>query len=516
MNANYAGLIEDFRRLEVLVIGEAMLDVYLEGSAGRICREAPVPIVDVVSRVNAAGGAANTALNIAALGARASLLSVTGDDPEHELIRVGLERHGVDTDHVLAISERKTLAKHRVVADSQLLVRFDEGSTSTIDPDVEQVVIDRLRRLFAAADAVIVSDYGYGVLTPAVLRELASLQAQTPRVLVVDSRELERYRIARPSVVKPNYEEAVRLLGAGRVEGSDARAKQMAEHAERLLDLTGAQCLAITLDADGAIMFERGNEAYRTYARPARNARAAGAGDTFVSALALALAAGAGATAAAELASAAAAVVVAKDGTSTCSERELHEHVSSTNKIISEGHRLEGRAAFYREQGRRIIFTNGCFDILHRGHVTYLNRAKALGDILIVGVNSDASVARLKGDGRPINSLDDRIQVLSALSCIDHIVPFEEDTPVELIRAIRPDVFVKGGDYSRDNLPEAPIVEELGGTVQLLPYLEERSTTGMIEKIREVEASRDGSERRDGRPHRRKPSLGARREASLR
>src|SRR5437763_189165 len=195
-----------------------MLDVYLEGSAGRICREAPVPIVDVTSRVNAAGGAANTALNIAALGARASLLSVTGDDAEHELIRVGLERHGVDTDHVLAISERRTLAKHRVVADSQLLVRFDEGSTSTIDSDIEQVVIDRLRRMFAAADAVIVSDYGYGVLTPAVVRELAALQAQSPRVLVVDSRDLQRYRPTRPTVVKPNYQEAVRLLGCVRIE----------------------------------------------------------------------------------------------------------------------------------------------------------------------------------------------------------------------------------------------------------------------------------------------------------
>ena len=212
----------------------------------------------------------------------------------------------------------------------------------------------------------------------------------------------------------------------------------------------------------------------------------AGAGDTFASALALALAAGAPTSTAAELASAAAAVVVGKERTATCSAQELREFVSAEGKYVSDLGRLAARVEFYRRQGEKVVFTNGCFDILHRGHITYLNRAKALGDVLIVGVNSDDGIRRLKGPDRPINSLEDRVQVLAALSCIDHLVAFDEDTPCNLIRAIRPHVFVKGGDYTRERLPEAPLVEELGGVVHILPYLQDRSTTGLIERIPEV------------------------------
>jgi D-beta-D-heptose 7-phosphate kinase / D-beta-D-heptose 1-phosphate adenosyltransferase len=249
------------------------------------------------------------------------------------------------------------------------------------------------------------------------------------------------------------------------------------------------------VDTAGAFIFEADAPAYRTYARPQSESRAAGAGDTFVATLALALAARIAAPQAAELASAAAGVVVGKDGTSSCSFDELEASLSTAaGKRLDSLERLRVRIAYHREQGRRIVFTNGCFDILHRGHITYLSRAKALGDVLVVGVNADASVGRLKGPGRPINGLDDRLEVLEALSCIDLVVPFEEDTPDRLVRVIRPDVFVKGGDYTRESLPEAPLVESLGGTVQILPYIEDRSTTGVIERVRE----RDGqaSERR--------------------
>jgi D-beta-D-heptose 7-phosphate kinase/D-beta-D-heptose 1-phosphate adenosyltransferase len=244
----------------------------------------------------------------------------------------------------------------------------------------------------------------------------------------------------------------------------------------------------VTLDCEGALVFERGRPAYRTYTQPARSC-VAGAGDTFVAGLALGLAAGASTAAAAELASGA-AVVVGKDGTAICSAQELREYVSAEDEYYGDLDRLKARVEFYREQGRKIVFTNGCFDILHRGHITYLNRAKALGDVLVVGVNSDESIRRLKGPSRPINSLEDRVQVLAALSCVDHLVAFGEDTPCNLIRALRPRVFVKGGDYTRERLPEAPLVEELGGVVQILPYLQDRSTTGIIERITEVYAQR--------------------------
>lgn len=494
MNPTPAELVQRFRRVKVLVVGDAILDSYLDGQSTRLCREAPVPIVAVSDRRDVAGGAANTAVNAARLGAAVQFLSVVGDDSEARLLRRALESSGVGTKSLITAPARQTLAKSRVVASGQLLVRFDQGTGDALDSDTEHELVTRLTDLFSAVDAVIVSDYGYGAVTSAVVERLRRLQAAAPRVLVVDAHDLLAYRGIEVTAIKPNYEEAIRLLGPRAVGRSRLRADAVAPHGERLLELTGAQVAAVTLDTEGALVFERGRPAYRTYARPALHSRAAGAGDTFVAALTLALAAGGHTPAAAELASAAAAIVVGKDGTSVCSQEQLAEFFTAAAKMLDCVERVAARAAFHREQGRRIVFTNGCFDILHRGHITYLNRAKALGDLLVVGINSDESVRRLKGNGRPINTLEDRVQVLAALSCIDHIVPFDGDTPAEVIRAIRPDVFVKGGDYTIDTLPEASLVEELGGTVQLLPLVEDRSTTGIIERIQQAEHRRAGGE----------------------
>lgn len=484
MNALLSHLIDQFAGVKVLVVGEAMLDSYLAGSAGSICREAPVPIVVVAERKDVPGGAANAAANVRSLGGEPLLLSVIGDDSEGDLLWRALEDRGVATDHLFIQNSRRTLAKQRVLAEAQLLVRFDQGSVGPIDAEVETGLIDRLRRLYFDCDAVLVSDYGYGVLTPRIIRAIAGLQAQLPRTLVMDSKNPAAYRRLRPTAVKPNYAEALRLLGERPAGDPRARVDQMVSHGERLLSLTGARSVVVTLDFDGAVLFERGAPAYRTYARPTVHSRAAGAGDTFVSAFTLALAAGGPSTAAAELASAASAIVVGKDGTATCSAQELRHHLSAEGKIVLALPRLVERVESYRAQGRRIVLTNGCFDILHSGHIAFLDRARGLGDVLIVGVNTDEGVRRLKGPARPINRLEDRLQVLAALSGVDHVTAFAEDTPINLIRAVRPDVFVKGGDYTRETLPEAPFVEELGGVVQILPYIEDRSTTGIIERIR--------------------------------
>ncbi len=254
-----------------------------------------------------------------------------------------------------------------------------------------------------------------------------------------------------------------------------------------MLRLTGAQIAAVTLDVDGGLVFELGRPPYRLYAQPQPHSQAAGAGDTFVSALALALAAQAPTPAAAELAAAAAAVAVSREGTAACAADDLRAHVLSERQWISDRARLTERLALHRRRGQRVVFTNGCFDLLHRGHIAFLNQAKALGDVLVVGVNSDASVRRLKGPSRPINPLDDRVQVLAALSCVDYITAFDEDdAPDALIRAVRPDVFAKGGNYTRAGLPEATLVEQLGGQVRILPYQEEHSTSGIIRRISEA------------------------------
>ena len=486
MSTTLARLVDAFADLKVLVLGDAMLDSYLEGFSNRLCREAPVPVVTLSRRDNAPGGAANTAVNVSRLGARVTFLSVIGDDPEGILLRQNLREQGVSTDHLLVRPSRQTLAKHRVMAGSQLLVRFDQGTTDPVDPETEQALIDRLYQVAPLCDAVIVSDYDYGILTPRVIAALAEIQASRPRLLSVDSKDLAAYRQVGVTVVKPNYQEAVALLDIDTLAGSEERVEQIIAHQKGLVELTGAQIIAVTLDIDGSVVFEQGSPPHRTYAQPGRHTRAAGAGDTFLSTLTLALAAGAHTPAAAELASVAAEIVVNQDGTVACSAETLRGYVAAAGKYVTNLPDLLDRIAFYRQQGQRIIFTSGCFDILHRGHITYLNRAKALGGILVLALNTDESVRRLKGPTRPINTVEDRAQVLAALSCIDHIVPFGEDVPTRLIEAIKPEVYVKGGDYTRETLPEVPLIDAQGGEVHILPYLQDVSTTTIIERIQEV------------------------------
>jgi len=490
MTTRLVECLRAFAGCRVLVIGEAMLDSYVRGTADRLSREAPVPIVTLRERVDAPGGGGNTAVNVAALGGRPMFVSACGHDADGDRLIAALEAYGVPTRDVLAGAERTTLAKERVLADGQMVVRLDSGSQAAVDAETEDELIKRLSAAHAVADAVIVSDYDYGIVTARILTVLAELQAARPLPLVVDARDPSRYRKLAITAVKPNYGEAIRLLGQRELRGTDARVHQIGTDGDRLLDVTGAQIVAVTVDTDGAFVFERGHPPYRTYSRPHSHSRAAGAGDTFVAALTLAIATGAATPEAAELASAAAGVVVAQDGTTACTARALEESISTVGKRIAERQRLGERLAYLRAQGQRIVFTNGCFDILHRGHVTYLNRAKALGDVLIVGVNSDESVARLKGPTRPINGHDYRLHVLEALSCIDLVVPFDEDTPIELLRVVRPHVFVKGGDYTLETLPEAPVVAELGGTVQILPYIEDRSTSGIIDRVRASDRNR--------------------------
>jgi D-beta-D-heptose 7-phosphate kinase / D-beta-D-heptose 1-phosphate adenosyltransferase len=480
-------LIESFSRLKTLVLGDAVLDSYFVGMPGRLCREAPVPIVSLDRRHDLPGGAANTAVNLRSLGAEVRFLSVVGPDREGELLLQGLEDRKVSSAKILVAANRQTVAKNRIVADSQMLVRLDQGTSTPLDPATEYELIARLRAAYPRVDAIVVSDYNCGVITPGIIAVLAQLQSRYPRVVVIDSRtRLGDYAVIRPTAVKPNYDEALQLLGLPADSRPGSRPEAVGSWGKQILNATGAQIAAVSLDADGAILVERGGHLYRTYA-PGSCRTAAGAGDTFVAAMALALAAGADLMATAELASAASAVVVHKERTADCSADELLERVSAAGKLALDSERLSARLEQYRKQGRKIVFTNGCFDILHGGHVTYLSRAKALGDILVLGVNSDSSVRQLKGDSRPINSLGDRVQVLAALSCVDHIVPFDGETARELIRVVRPDIYVKGGDYLKEELPEAPVVEELGGTVQILPFLEARSTTGIIERIREAE-----------------------------
>ena len=488
MDIDLSRLAAAFSGRQLVVVGDAILDVYLAGNVGRLCREAPIPIVEIDRRTLVAGGAANAAVNASTLGAQVSFFGVVGDDAEGVALRQVLQAAGIAVDGLLVDSSRTTPTKHRLTGGAQMLARFDLGRRVAVPAVITEALVARLTRVYASADAVILSDYGYGLYTDALLQALTYLQRRQPRLIVADSRTPAIFAPIGVTAVKPSFAEALTLVDLPPTSRGRARADLVAAHADAVVDATRARIAAVTLDIDGAIVLERGRPPYRTYARPAQRSRSTGGGDTFVAALALALAAGADTPEAAELAAAAASVVVGKDGTVPCRADELRAVIAGGDKRLTAEAELVERVASHRAQGRRIVFTNGCFDILHRGHVTLLNRAKGLGDVLIVGVNSDASVRRLKGPERPINTLEDRLKVLAALSFVDHVAAFDEDSPTELIRRIRPDIYVKGGDYTRETLPEAPLVESLGGAVCILPYLAERSTTGLIERIRAVRA----------------------------
>ncbi|MBF2075016.1 MAG: bifunctional hydroxymethylpyrimidine kinase/phosphomethylpyrimidine kinase [Synechococcales cyanobacterium C42_A2020_086] len=326
-NLNYSALvscIDTWNTLRVLVIGDAMLDCYLHGTAERLCQEAPVPVVALTDRQDRPGGAANTAANLASLGARPQLFSVIGMDEAGERLQRCLSDRAISTTSLLRSPERITLMKQRIVAQSHLLLRLDQGSTTAIDPSLEQTLAQQLCEAYRHCDAVVISDYGYGVLTPALIAILATLQSESPRPIVLDAKHPSPYRSVGVTAVKPNYQETLRLLGLSSQEQD--RVQQILPYRQRLLTLTGAALVIVTLDRDGVLLLtdgQPGPTAQHLPVEPAPANHASGAGDTFVSALTLALAAQAQPEAAVALAAAAAAVVVQQPGTSVCAQQAL-------------------------------------------------------------------------------------------------------------------------------------------------------------------------------------------------
>jgi D-beta-D-heptose 7-phosphate kinase/D-beta-D-heptose 1-phosphate adenosyltransferase len=473
-----------WRDAAVLVIGDALLDGWLTGSPRRLCREAPVPVVSVERVTYACGGAANTAANIAALGGRAILAAAVGGDPDGGRLRRRLRASKVES-RLVTVPGRSTVGKRRLVGDGQILVRFDQGDTGPLPPDRDAALVrhvgDELDR--NELDAVVVCDYDAGTLGPRLRDLLAERRAEIP-LLVVDAHDLRPWAAVAPSLVTPSFAEVERLVGAQRRTAAAARARWAADSAARLLALARAEVMAVTLDSDGTMVLQADAPPYRTYATPVPNGQTIGAGDAYVAAFTLALVAGTPVTEAAEVAQLAAAVATRTAGTAICDVDGLLAAGGAADSRVLEPPALLAQIAAHRQRGRRIVFTNGCFDVLHRGHVGYLNQAKNLGDVLVVAVNSDESVRRLKGPDRPVNPVEDRVTVLSALSCVDHVVVFDEDSPAALIAQVRPDVYVKGGDYRPELIPEASLVRRLGGRVTVLDYLPDRSTSSLIERIR--------------------------------
>jgi D-beta-D-heptose 7-phosphate kinase / D-beta-D-heptose 1-phosphate adenosyltransferase len=476
-------LIENFTKLKILVIGDAILDTYVKGNPDRVCREAPVLVFNVDEQEYQCGGAANTAINVATLGAQSYYLTVLGKDASAKELTDILKKNKVHTDYILRDKSRVTIAKKRITASSHILMRVDEGTTTEISQTCEKELLKNVSELLPQIDAIILSDYGFGVITNNIVKEIKALASAHHKAVVVDARDLSKYKTLKAEAVKPNYEETIKLLNIEKL--TQDRDKQILQHCKKLHKITGANKVAVTLDADGVLLFEEGKEPYRVLCVPQDNKNAIGAGDTFISAMAMALALKANGATAAEIASAAAAVVVRKDGTVGCTNQELKSYFNSVPKYILDTSELADIVKDLRKSGKRIVFTNGCFDIIHKGHITLLNKAREAGDVLIVGVNSDASIKNLKGPERPINNLEDRLTVLSGLQSVDYLISFEEESPVQLIKAVHPDVFVKGGNYTENTIPEAPLLKKLNITVKIVPYKEEHATTQIINKIRD-------------------------------
>jgi D-beta-D-heptose 7-phosphate kinase/D-beta-D-heptose 1-phosphate adenosyltransferase len=469
--------LPDFHAARVLVAGDLMLDRYWHGGTSRISPEAPVPVVRVNGVEERVGGAGNVALNIAALGGRASLIGYCGRDEAGASLIGLLEQAGIAC-NIERIETLPTITKLRVLSRHQQLIRLDfEERFHEVDPD-------RLAEPYAArlaeTDVVVLSDYGKGTLreVPALIARARS--AGKPVLVDPKGTDFDKYRGA--SLITPNRGEFEAVVGPCRDEA------ELVEQGFTLLERLELDALLITRGEQGMTLLQRHEKALHLPAEAKEVYDVTGAGDTVISVLAAALAAGSSLPEATHLANVAAGIVVGKLGTASVDAEELdyalHGHRAHQRGVIGLDELLPVLVAA-RRQGERIVATNGCFDLLHPGHIRYLREARELGDRLVVLVNSDASVRRLKGENRPINPLEHRMAMLAALECVDWVVPFEDDTPRETIGRLLPDILVKGGDYQRiEDIAGYDAVLAHGGEVKLLGFLEGFSTTRMIANIR--------------------------------
>jgi len=471
----------------ILVIGDLLLDTYLWGRCDRVSPEAPVQIVDIERRSHQLGGAGNVVGNLTTLEAEVDLVSAVGDDePAGRLLDL-LRAEGVSAAGLTVQPGRRTPEKTRIIATSQQVLRYDVETTTPVGDDLG-------RRLVAAAGAamgdgcraVIVSDYGKGVVTPELSRQVIDLARERNIPALCDPKGLDFSRYRRATVVTPNRKEASL---AARLQITDEASLRQA--GERLLNEHELDYLLITLSHDGMALLD-GKTVDRIRADAREVYDVSGAGDTVIAALAYGLAVGLPICEACRLANSAAGIVVGKFGAARVSLDELQPALTrdSSRKVVTLDRlaqvvtRLRARwEAVPGGRPRAVVFTNGCFDLIHAGHVRFLEDAAAQGDLLVVGLNADASVARLKGPERPIQDAEDRAALLAALHAVDYVVLFDEDTPLELIRRLQPDVLVKGADYTPETVVGADLVQGYGGRVALLPIMANRSTTTMIERI---------------------------------
>ncbi len=466
--------IPDFSVARVLVAGDVMLDRYLFGGTHRISPEAPVPVVHVRNEDVRPGGAANVAVNLASLGAATRLLGVTGEDADATLLANLLEPRRIACDFV-RVAGQPTITKTRVQSRGQQLIRLDREERLTAGGGRLR---EALARHAGEARVVVLSDYGKGALVEVAAMIAAAREAGCAVLIDPKGTDFEKYRGA--TLLTPNQGEFEA------VAGHCATDAELIARAEAMVADLELDALLVTRSEKGMLLVERGAEPLMLPTQAREVFDVTGAGDTVIATTAAALASGTSLPDAARLANLAAGLVVRKIGVAAVTRSELqvalHQRGQGGRGLLSEAELLP-MVAESRERGERLVMTNGCFDVLHAGHVAYLEEAKALGDRLLVAVNDDDSVRRLKGETRPINTLADRMAVLAGLAAVDWVVPFAEDTPARLISAVLPDVLVKGGDYRPDEIAGAKDVLAAGGEVRVLAFREGQSSTRIIDRL---------------------------------
>jgi len=461
----------------ILVVGDLMIDHYLWGNCERISPEAPVQVVDINKETTVLGGAGNVINNLRTLGANVSVSSVIGNDDNGDELRAMLREIDVNTDNLIIQNDRKTSKKSRVIAVSQQILRYDKESKNEIGDASARNILSLIKEEISTYDAVILSDYGKGVLTVELCQGIIALAKSNNVKVLVDPKGSDFSKYSGAYLLTPNKKEA-QLATNIEIDNEDSLKKALL----KLKNESDLDVSLITLSEDGIAIYDEALQIFPTVAKEVFDVT--GAGDTVIASIAYALSAGVNIDETAKFANLAAGVVVGKIGSATVTIGEIEEYEASLHKSTSDMHiktfqEIDAVVKRYKAEGKKVVFTNGCFDILHVGHVKYLQIAKSFGDVLIVGLNSDASVSRLKGPSRPVNVAEDRAYLLAALEAVDFVVPFEDDTPYDLIKMIEPDVLVKGGDYEGKEVVGTEFALEL----KLVDFVDGKSTTKTIEKI---------------------------------
>ncbi|WP_066159532.1 D-glycero-beta-D-manno-heptose-7-phosphate kinase [Aliarcobacter skirrowii] len=463
----------------ILVIGDLMIDHYLWGSCDRISPEAPVQVVNVKKENSVLGGAGNVINNLVSLGSSVEVISVIGDDSVANELKTLLSNIGVSFDNLVVEKGRKTSKKSRLMASNQQVLRYDSESVDEISKNSSNKILEILEKNIKNYSAIILSDYKKGVLTTTLTQDIIKLANRNKIKVLADPKGKDFSKYKGAYTLTPNKKEA---MEATNIDIKDE--KSLVEALKSLKQNCNLEVSLITLSEQGIAIFDDELFTSPTAAREVFDVT--GAGDTVIASITFALSCGVDIKKALYFANLAAGVVVGKIGSATASLDEIYEYESQLNKSSSSSHiktfdEIEKLAKKLHSQGKKIVFTNGCFDILHVGHVKYLEEAKSYGDVLILGLNADSSVRKLKGLSRPINSQDDRAYILASLESVDYVVIFEEETPYELIKLIKPHVLVKGGDYEGKEVVGQDIADEL----KLVQFVDGKSTTNTIKRINE-------------------------------